>query len=100
LKVKLQYYTRIWVRTFIQKEAVWDGVLQADSMWCYADKNSYQAVLGDVVENYSKYEEMAAKLKDWVRKEFEAEKQYDAFANAVLPAENENQAEPFVVSFD
>jgi glycosyltransferase involved in cell wall biosynthesis len=84
----------------VQREAVWNGVLQADSMWSYADKNSYQAVLGDVVDNYSKYEEMAAKLKDWVRKEFEAEKQYDAFANAVLPAENENQAEPFVVSFD
>ena len=83
----------------IQKEAVWDGVLQADSMWCYADKNSYQAVLGDVADNYSKYEEMAAKLKDWVRKEFEAEKQYDAFANAVLPAE-QKAAEPQVVSFD
>jgi len=83
----------------IQKEAVWDGVLQADSMWCYADKNSYQAVLGDVVDNYSKYEEMAAKLKDWVRKEFEAEKQYDAFANAVLPAEQKAENE-LVVSFD
>ena len=83
----------------VQKEAVWDGVVQADSMWCYADKNSYQAVLGNVVENYSKYEEMAAKLKDWVRKEFEAEKQYDAFANAVLPAE-EASVEPQVVNFD
>jgi glycosyltransferase involved in cell wall biosynthesis len=83
----------------IQKEAVWDGVLQADSMWCYADKNSYQAVLGDVVDNYSKYEEMAAKLKDWVRKEFEAEKQYDAFANAVLPPEQKEENE-LVVSFD
>ena len=83
----------------IQKEAVWDGVLQADSMWCYADKNSYQAVLGDVADNYSKYEEMAAKLKDWVRKEFEAEKQYDAFANAVLPAEQKAENE-LVVSFD
>jgi glycosyltransferase involved in cell wall biosynthesis len=83
----------------IQKEAVWDGVLQADSMWSYADKNSYQAVLGDVVDNYSKYEEMAAKLKDWVKKEFEAEKQYSAFANAVLPA-TEKAAEPQVVNFD
>ena len=82
----------------IQKEAVWDGVLQADSMWCYADKNSYQSVLGDVVSNYSKYEEMAAKLKDWVRKEFEAEKQYDAFANAVSPAEEKQ--EESVVNFD
>ena len=84
----------------IQKEAVWDGVLQADSMWCYADKNSYQSALGDVVENYSKYKEMATKLKGWVKKQFEAEKQYDAFADAVLPAENTDEGEPFVVSFD
>jgi len=84
----------------IQKEAVWDGVLQADSMWCYADKNSYQAVLGDVADNYSKYEEMAAKLKDWVRKEFEAEKQYDAFANAVLPKTEDIPVEDMLVSFD
>ena len=84
----------------IQKEAVSDGVLQADSMWCYADKNSYQSALGDVVENYSKYKEMATKLKGWVKKQFEAEKQYDAFADAVLPAENTDEGEPFVVSFD
>jgi len=83
----------------IQKEAVWDGVLQADSMWCYADQQSYQRVLTDVAENYSKYEERAVKLKEWVREEFEADKQYDAFANAVLPAEEEKAEEP-VVSFD
>jgi glycosyltransferase involved in cell wall biosynthesis len=83
----------------IQKEAVWDGVLQADSMWCYADQQSYQRVLTDVAENYSKYEEKASKLKEWVREEFEADKQYDAFANAVLPAEEEKAEEP-VVSFD
>jgi hypothetical protein len=68
-------------------------------MWSYADKNSYQAVLGDVVENYSKYQKMADKLKKWVSKEFEAEKQYNAFANAVLPA-IEKAAEPQVVNFD
>jgi len=67
----------------IQKEAVWDGVLQEDSMWCYPDQKSFLNVLGDVHENYKKYEDMAKKLKTWVRKEFEAEKQYDAFANAV-----------------
>ena len=41
---------------------------------------------------------MAKKLKTWVRKEFEAEKQYDAFANAVLPAEEKK--EESIVSFD
>jgi glycosyltransferase involved in cell wall biosynthesis len=84
----------------IQKEAVWDGVLQADSMWCYADKDSYKKVLSDVFESYSKYEEKALKLKEWVRTEFEAEKQYDAFANAVLPRTEDIPVEDMLVSFD
>ena len=83
----------------IQKEAVWDGVLVADSLWAYPEKESYQKCLTNVYKNYDHYKKMADKLKDWVRKEFEAEKQYDAFANAVLPAE-QKAAEPQVVSFD
>ena len=83
----------------IQKEAVWDGVLQADSMWCYPDQASYQSVLTDVFNNYDKYKEMSKKLKAHVKKQFEAEKQYDAFANAVLPLE-EKTDEAVVVSFD
>tara|TARA_R100000152_G_scaffold17650_1_gene9269 strand:+ start:1614 stop:2873 length:1260 start_codon:yes stop_codon:yes gene_type:complete len=82
----------------VQKEAVWDGVIQSDSMWCYADKDSYQEVLSDVVENYDKYSDMAKKLKVHVRKEFDADKQLDAFANAVMPAEEKQ--ENHVVSFD
>ena len=84
----------------IQPEAVWDGVLQADSMWCYADKESYQRVLEDFVSNYSKYQDMASKLKEWVKTEFEAEKQYDAFANAVLPKTEDIPLENMLVSFD
>ncbi len=41
---------------------------------------------------------LADKLKDWVKKEFEENKQYDAFANAVLPAEEKQ--EESVVNFD
>ena len=83
----------------IQKEAVWDGVLQADSMWCYAEQKSYQTALDDVFKNYEKYKDMAKKLKAYFKKEFEADKQYDAFANAVLPLEEKTE-EAAVVSFD
>jgi len=82
----------------IQKQAVWDGVLQPDSMWAYPDKKSFNTVIEDVVKNYDSYKETSKKLKSWVEKEFEAEKQYDAFANAVLPAEEKK--EESVVSFD
>lgn len=83
----------------IQKEAVWDGVLQADSMWCYPDKESFQKIILDVVGDYDKYKDMSKKLKAHVKKEFEADKQYDAFANAVSPPD-EKSDEAVVVNFD
>ena len=82
----------------IQKEAVWEGVLQPESMWCYADAASFKNIIQDVFSDYDKYKEMAKKLKTYIQKELEANKQYDAFANAVLPAE-EKVEEP-VISFD
>ena len=82
----------------IQKQAVWDGVLQPDSMWAYPDKKSFNTVIEDVVKNYDLHKETSKKLKSWVEKEFEAEKQYDAFANAVMPSEESTKES--VVSFD
>ena len=84
----------------IQKEAVWDGVLQEDSMWCYADETSYKQVISSVYDDYDKYKDMASKLKSWIKKEFDEQKQYDSFANAVVPKEEEAQKEESVVSFD
>ena len=84
----------------VQKEAVWDGVLQADSSWSYPEEGSYKNVLDDVLNNYDKYKNMASKLKAWVRKEFESDKQHDAFANAVLPKAEDIPLENMLVSFD
>lgn len=67
----------------VPQEAVWDGVIQADSMWCYPDSENYQSIITDVYNDYKKYKTMANKLKTHVRDKFEADKQYDAFANAV-----------------
>ena len=82
----------------IQPEAVWEGVLVADSMWTYAEKDSYHKCLEDVYKNYDNHKEVAKKLKALVKKEYAPDKQYDAFANAVLPP-GEVKEEP-VVSFD
>jgi len=82
----------------IQKEAVWDGVLVANSLWAYPEKESYKKALNRVYNNYDGCKEMAKKLKTWVKKHYEPSKQYDQFANVVLP--QEAQKEESVVSFD
>ena len=63
----------------IQEEAIWDGVLQRDSMWCYAEENSYKNRLREVYKDYNRFKSQAKKLNKWVQKNFSAEGQYDKF---------------------
>ena len=84
----------------IQKEAVWDGVLQADSSWCYADEKDFIKKITEVYKNYDFYKEMSKSLKTWIRKEFESKKQHKAFADAVLQRTEEIPLESMLVSFD
>ena len=63
----------------VQPEAVWDTVVQADSMWCYADQGSYKMKLREVHKEYQRFKAQAKKLNKWVRKNFIAEQQYEKF---------------------
>ena len=63
----------------IQNEAVWDGVLQKDSMWCYAEGGSYKQRLREVYKDYNRFKGQAKKLNKWVRENFSADGQYDKF---------------------
>jgi len=63
----------------IQREAVWDGVLQKDSMWCFADGSSYKTRLREVYKDYNRFKNQAKKLSTWIRENFSAEKQYENF---------------------
>jgi glycosyltransferase involved in cell wall biosynthesis len=64
----------------IPEHAVWEGVLQADSMWCYPQEGSYKMRLRQVRKNYSKWEKKAKELQKWVLENFESEKQHEKFA--------------------
>ena len=68
----------------IQKEAVWDGVLQADSMWCYAEQGSYKMRLREVHKDYNRFKSQAKKLNGWIRENFTAEKQYAKMCNSLI----------------
>ena len=59
----------------IQKETVWDGVLVADSMWCYPQQGSYKMKLREVYKDIGRYNAQAKKLQKWIRENFEEEKQ-------------------------
>jgi len=67
----------------IQHEAVWDGVLERDSGWCYARKMSYKNRLKEMCSNYGKYKNLAKLLKKHIDKEFSEEKQYAEFVDSI-----------------
>ena len=58
----------------IQKEAVWDGVLQADSSWAFPSWGSCQIAMRQCYDNHGLYMSQAKKLKKWVIKNFDDDK--------------------------
>tara|TARA_Y100000310_G_scaffold109405_1_gene107855 strand:+ start:4994 stop:6274 length:1281 start_codon:yes stop_codon:yes gene_type:complete len=75
----------------IQKEARWEGVLQADSMWCFPIESSYKTKLREVYKAYNRFKSLAKKLKKHIDKNFTEEQQYNEFVAAldVESAQNE-----------
>jgi len=75
----------------IQKEAVWNGVLQEDSMWAYAREKSYKRAISDVYNKKSHYTKEATTLKNHILKNFTAEKKYAEFVKAIEPSAHDAQ---------
>jgi hypothetical protein len=68
----------------IQKEAVWDSVLQPESQWAFPHWRSCQIAMRQCFENYGLCAGQAKKLKSWVLDTFTEEKINDKFVNSVL----------------
>ena len=62
-------------------EAVWDGVLRADSDWAYADQGNFKMTLRDVKKKYSVYQRRAKDLQKHVLENFTEEKKYAEFCS-------------------
>ena len=72
----------------IQPEAHWEGVLQADSHWCYAKEWAYKKALRSVVKGYGSAKSKAKKLQKYIKDEFAEKKQYEKMANAIIGDED------------
>jgi len=67
----------------IQKTAVWDGVLQADSMWAYAKEASYKQGLRAAIEKDKHYKQEALGLQKYILENFTQEKIYAQFVDSL-----------------
>lgn len=68
----------------VQKSAVWNGVIQADSKWAFARENSYKRALTECLEKETHYRNEAEGLKNYIRENFTDEKVYADFVDNVL----------------
>ena len=68
----------------VQKSAVWNGVIQADSKWAFARENSYKRALTECLEKETHYRNEAEGLKNYIRENFTDEKVYADFVEEVV----------------
>jgi hypothetical protein len=73
----------------IQKEAVWDGVLQADAKWAFANQGSYKMTLRKTLRNWSKCKETALELAALINDKFNEEKLFSGFCDAIYKEDPE-----------
>ena len=67
----------------VQKEAVWEGVIEKDSQWAFAKEGSYKMALRKMKNEHSIYKGMAKKLSKWIVANFDAKSKYEEFVEVV-----------------
>jgi len=68
----------------VAADAVWEGVVQRDSQWAYADEDAFASCLKHIVENYEDCLEGASELQAKVLEHFNTERLYELFCDSVL----------------
>ena len=72
----------------VPKESVWDGVIIADSMWCYPNEGSAKMKMRQVRKNYDKWKKKANTLQKWLFDNFTMEQQCERFVEHASIATN------------
>jgi glycosyltransferase involved in cell wall biosynthesis len=77
----------------IHPQAVWPGVLQADSLWCDAKEDSYKKQLRKVYSNYNYYRNITSVLKKHLIDNFTEETQYKEFLSCIYDDINDDEVD-------
>jgi len=67
----------------VQKQAVWDNVIQADSQWAFPREGSFKRRLREVRNEYPRFKRNAKKLQKHLIKNFTEEDKYSDFCNSI-----------------
>ncbi len=88
-----------YVLNSVGAQSVWEGVIEQSAHWAYAKEGSYKAALEAVYGHWGDYKEQAVELQGLIEKEFNAEKLYEGFCNAIIGRSNLKPVEIDAISF-
>ena len=67
----------------VNKAAVWNGVLEAHSMWAFPEEGSVKKNLEDMYKDHGRFKKRAKELQRWVCKEFTEDKMYKKYIDII-----------------
>ena len=80
-----EYFNKVdYTMQPIQKEAHWQGVLEADSMWAYAEQGSYKMALRKAYKKHDEMLKLAEGAQDIVDSKFRDEVLFKTFVDNIL----------------
>ena len=78
----------------IAEKVAWEGVIEKDSLWCYAEEGSYKIRLREVFKDYGRFKKQAKQLQKHLQTKLSEENQYNIICELVqdfLPSEEEQE---------
>ena len=73
----------------VQSEAVWDGVIEKDSMWAFANEESYKKTIRNTIENWQDCKDTSLKLQSIIEEKFNEETLYENFCASIFKPTDE-----------
>ena len=67
----------------VQQEAVWQGVINADSRWAFPKEGSFKRRLREIRSNYPRFKKQAKTLQKHIIENFTEERMYSQFCENV-----------------
>jgi len=85
IKMKAHFSKVDYTIAPIQGDAVWDGVLEKDSQWCFPKESSFRSAMRETYKNYGMRKSEAKKLAKHVKETFTRKGAHEKIFNIVSP---------------
>ena len=74
----------------VQEFALWEGVIEKDSMWAYPEAGSIKMNMDGVYKEYEKHKKQAKELQRWILNNFVEKDIHEKIVQSLLEASGEN----------